>query len=108
MCYANVEFNPNYHPDIRLSVIPYAQCVETYKTVGLIAEGIVPAWSLSRLWDICNDSGIGPFNFGGDSIESSEIVATLVGWIILGVHDYEVIDEYLNEETRREQSYANH
>ena len=108
MCYANVEFNHNYLPDIRLSVIPYAQCVETYKTVGLIAEGIVPAWSLSRLWDICDDSGIGPFNFGGDSIESSEIVAKLVKWIILGIHDYEVIDEYLNEETRQEQSHANH
>lgn len=67
-----------------------------------------PAWSLSRLWDICNDSGIGPFNFGGNSIESSEIVAKLVEWIILGVHDYEVLDEYLNEETRQEQSHANH
>lgn len=69
---------------------------------------VVPAWSLSRLWDICDDSGIGPFNFGGDSIESSEIVAKLVKWIILGIHDYEVIDEYLNEETRQEQSHANH
>lgn len=52
MCYANVEFNPYYLPDIRLSVIPYAKCVETYKAVGLIAEGIVPAWSLARLWDM--------------------------------------------------------
>lgn len=68
----------------------------------------IPAWSLSRLWDICNDSGIGPFNFGGNSIESSEIVAKLVEWIILGVHDYEVLDEYLNEETRQEQSHADH
>lgn len=70
----------------------------------LIVPKVTPAWSLSRLWDICDDSGIGPFNFGGDSIESSEIVAKLVEWIILGVHDYEVLDEYLNEETR---SYAN-
>ena len=52
MCYVNVEFNPNYLPDMRLGVITYAKCVETYKTVGLIAEGIVPAWSLARLWDM--------------------------------------------------------
>lgn len=108
MCYANVEFNPNYLPDIRLSVIPYAKCVETYKAVGLIAEGIVPAWSLSRLWDICNDSGIGPMNFGGGDLDSSALIAKLVKWIVLGIHDYEVLDEYLNEETRREQDHADH
>lgn len=88
---------------------PYVY-LSTYKEepVALAEFEIVPAWSLSRLWDICNDSEIGPFNFGGDSIESSEIVAKLVKWIILGIHDYEVIDEYLNEETRQEQSHANH
>lgn len=55
MCYANVEFNPNYLPDIRLSGIPYAKCVETYKAVGLIAEDIIPAWSLAALWDIVHN-----------------------------------------------------
>ena len=74
----------------------------------LIAPKVTRAWSLSKLWDICNDSGIGPFNFGGDDIGSSGLVAKLVDWIILGVHDYEVIGEYLNEETRQEQSNANH
>lgn len=63
MCYANVEFNPNYLPDIRLSVITYDKCVETYKTVGLIAEGIVPAWSLSRLIDLIAETGV-PMNYG--------------------------------------------
>lgn len=82
---------------------------ENVLTIGNpVPHRSTPAWSLSRLWDICDDSGIGPFNFGGDSIESSEIVAKLVKWIILGIHDYEVIDEYLNEETRQEQSHANH
>lgn len=63
MCYANVEFNPHYLPDIRLSVISYAKCVETYKTVGLITEGIVPAWSLSRLIDLIAETGL-PMNYG--------------------------------------------
>ena len=81
---------------------------ENVLTVGNLRHRSIPAWSLSRLWDICNDSGIGPFNFGGNSIESSEIVAKLVEWIIWVVHDYEVLDEYLNEETRQEQSHVHH
>lgn len=76
MCYANVEFNPNYRPDIRLSVIPYAKCVETYKTVGLIAEGIVPAWSLSRLWDIMRGFLIIP-----RPQSSAELITSLVAEI---------------------------
>lgn len=75
MCYANVEFNPNYLPDIRLSVIPYAQCVETYKTVGLIAEGIVPAWSLSRLIDILGDFNYGPMNNGSENVIECIVMA---------------------------------
>lgn len=77
MCYANVEFNPNYSPDIRLSVIPYAQCVETYKTVGLIAEGIVPAWSLSRLWDAFGLDVLGGW-FSVGSSTSEDVIEELV------------------------------
>lgn len=97
-----------------IGCIPYKRtwseypCVDTHEESEGPEMVSLPAWSLSRLWDICNDSGIGPFNFGGNSIESSEIVEKLVKWIILGVHDYEVIDEYLNEETRQEQSHAHH
>jgi hypothetical protein len=77
MCYANVELNSNYCPDIRLSVIPYAQCVETYKTVGLIAEGIVPAWSLSRLWDAFSlDIHGGWFSIGSST--SEDVIEELV------------------------------
>lgn len=65
-------------------------------------ENEFPAWSLSKLWDICNDSGIGPLNFGGDDIDSSSLIEKLVHWIILGVHDYEVLDEYLTAETIQE------
>ena len=77
MCYANVEFNPNYRPDIRLSVIPYAQCVETYKTVGLIAEEIVPAWSLSRLWDAFGLDVFGGW-FSVGSSTSEDVIEELV------------------------------
>jgi len=76
--------------------------------IALASFEDIPAWSLSRLWDICNDCGIGPFNFGGGDIESSGLVAKLVKWIVLGIHDYEVLDKYLNEETRREQDHADH
>lgn len=79
MCYANVEFNPNYFPDIRLSIIPYAKCVETYKAVGLIAEGIIPAWSLSRLIDLIAETGI-PMNYGPmkDSVDVLECAVRLL------------------------------
>ena len=77
MCYANVEFNPNYLPDIRLSVITYAKCVETYKTVGLIAEGIVPAWSLSRLWDAFGLDILGGW-FSVSSSTSEDVIEELV------------------------------
>ena len=77
MCYANVEFNPNYLPDIRLSVIPYAKCVETYKAVGLIAEGIVPAWSLSRLWDAFGLDILGGW-FSVGSSRSEDVIEELV------------------------------
>lgn len=83
-------------------------CVDTHEESEGPEPVSLPAWSLSRLWDICNDSGIGPFNFGGDDIESSGLVAKLVDWIILGVHDYEVLDEYLNAETRQELRHADH
>ena len=78
MCYANVEFNPNYLPDIRLSVISYAQCVETYKAVGLIAEGIVPAWSLSRLIDIHGDFNYGPMNNGSEKVMDCIVESIIV------------------------------
>lgn len=70
----------------------------------------VPAWSLSKLWDICNDSGIGPLNFGGDDLDSSSLMDKLVKWIILGIFDHEVLDEYLTAETIQElnRDYANH
>lgn len=77
MCYANVEFNPNYPPDIRLSVISYAQCVETYKAVGLIAEGIVPAWSLSWLWDAFGLDVLGGW-FSVGSSTSEDVIEELV------------------------------
>lgn len=90
MCYANVEFNPNYLPDIRLSVITYAKCVETYKTVGLIAEGIVPAWSLSRLWDIIG--GVLMFPHPSDS---SDLISSLVAAIIYRANNGTLSKEYL-------------
>lgn len=77
MCYANVEFNSNYLPDIRLSVISYAQCVETYKAVGLIAEYIVPAWSLSRLWDAFGLDVLGGW-FSVGSSTSEDVIEELV------------------------------
>lgn len=68
-----------------------------------------PAWSLSKLWDICNDSGIGPFNFGGNDFDSSSLIEKLVNWIILGVFDCEVLDEYLTAETIQELNHnVNH
>ena len=75
----------------------------------LIIPNVIPAWSLSRLWDICNDSGIGPFNFGGDDIDSSSLIDKLIKWIILGIFDHEVLDEYLTAETIQELNrHANH
>ena len=62
----------------------------------------VPAWSLSKLWDICNDCGIGPFNFGGDDFDSSSLMDKLIAWIILGLFEHEVLDEYLTAETIQE------
>lgn len=77
MCYANVELNPNYLPDIRLSAFPYAKCVETYKTVGLIAEDVVPAWSLSRLWDAFGLDVLGGW-FSVGSSTSEDVIEELV------------------------------
>ncbi len=80
MCYANVELNLNYLPDIRLSIIPYAKCVETYKTVGLIAEGVIPAWSLSRLWDAFGLDVLGGW-FSVGSSTSEDVIEDLVRMI---------------------------
>ena len=77
MCYANVELNPHYFPDLRLTVIPYDQCVEAYKTAGLIAEGMVPAWSLSRLWDSFGLDVLGGW-FSVGSSRSEDVIEELV------------------------------
>lgn len=74
-----------------------------------INSTISPAWSLSKLWDICNECGIGPFNFGGDDLDSSSLMDKLIKWIILGIFDHEVLDEYLTAETIQELNrHANH
>ena len=80
MCYANVEFNPNYLPDIMLSAIPYAKCVETYKAVGLIAEDIIPAWPLSTLWQMVHELDK-TYDFPSE-LSADELMETLVKTII--------------------------
>ena len=55
----------------------------------------IPAWSLSKLWDINNDSGLAPHNYGGDDFDSTQLIETLVRWIREGLADGEVADEYL-------------
>ena len=93
--------------DVDVKLVPDGQpysVLNTYKEehLGLASYEDIPAWSLSKLWDICNDSGIGPFNFGGDDLDSSSLMDKLIKWIILGIFDYEVLDEYLTAETIQE------
>ena len=44
-------------------------------------EGI-PAWSLSKLWDMSNVLGLAPQSHTDEELESSDLISVLVDWII--------------------------
>lgn len=75
MCYANMELNPYYSPDIRLSAFAYAEAYDIYKRIGFNAEALAPAWSLSALWTLCKDKQL---NFDTDINSAEEVMQTLV------------------------------